>query len=448
MSGTIAVAPAEAELLPIMSKSVFSWGAVLRRFVLFILVCSTLGAQSGYRFIHREGEKVRFVGIVNQRVWVLDSLDRRASLLQAALNPQLPWRIAQTVEMLNRIQQETIRVDAEGRGLIRGVFQITHQRLVGGNSQPVFLLAEEYVSEFWRDTRGRYEIAAATVMPVVRHVPTFPAAFATEWSAEGEEYHDLSRDFGITLPLRVRFPVKYKKLGRDLFEGKEYDVFQSEYSFESPVNPGAAGLSGRLLPTAFAGKTVQRIFWDSDKGRQVYYEEDYVLALRLSNGSVLRFEGDASARMIEAPPMDKEREAERIREQLRENGQPNLDVVPTERGVTIQLPDNYIRFPPDSAELLPSEQQKLDQIAQILRRYPDRDLLIEGHTALAGTEEGRQRLSEERARSVASYLVRQGVRTPERLTFRGWGANRPVAPNDTEANRARNRRVEITILEN
>lgn len=437
-------------MLPIIRTSVYLLGVFLKRLILFlgVMAVSVLAAQTTYRFTHREGEKIRFLGLVNQRVWTLNTLDRRASLLQAALNPQLPWRLVQTVEMLNRIQQETLRVDSQGRGYIRGGFQVTQQKIIEGGGQPIFLLAEEYTSEFWRDPQGRYEIGPTMVMPVVRHVPTFPEAPSEEWTANGEEYHDLSADFGILTPLRVRFVVNYKKMGRATFEGKEFDVFRSEYSFETPVSVAAPGRGDRLVPTHFAGKTVQRIYWDNVKGRQVYYEEDYVLALRLSNGSVYRFEGDANAKMIEAPPMDREQEAERIREQLRESGQPNVDVVPTERGVTIQLPENFIRFPADSSELLPSERQKLNQIAEILRRYPDRDLLIEGHTALAGTEEGRQRLSEERARSVGSYLIQQGVRTPDRLTFRGWGANRPVAPNDTEANRARNRRVEITILEN
>lgn len=421
----------------------------MRTVFLLLTLAVSLAAQEPFRFVHRAGEKFRFLGIVNQRVWMLPSLSTRVSLLQSALNSGLPWIRVQNVQMLNRIQQETLRVDEQGRGLIRGVFQITQQKILEERPEPIFLLAEEYESEFWRDPSGRYEIGPSVVMPVVRHVPSFPEGAQREWQAPGEEYHDLSRDFGITTPLRVRFTVQYRRLPRAVFQGQEYEVIQSEYSFETPVNLRQTGpTADRPLPTAFAGKTIQRIFWDPAKGRQVYYEEDYVLALRLSNGQAYRFEGDASASLIEAPPMDREREAERIREQLRQQGQPEVDVVPSDRGVTLQLPENFIRFPPDSAELLPAEQRKLDQIAEILSRYPDRDLLVEGHTALAGTEEGRQRLSEERARAVGNYLVQRGVRSPERILYRGWGASRPLAPNDTPENRSRNRRVEITILEN
>jgi len=422
----------------------------LKKLFLMLFTASVVFAQQQeFRFIHRAGEKIRFLGIVNQRVWYLPSLDPRISILEAALSSRLPWVMVQNVQMLNRIQQETLEVDQAGRGHLRGIFQITQQKIVQGESQPIFYLAEEYESEFWRDTRGRYEIRAGTVMPVVRGVPTFPENPSDEWQEAGEEYHDLSREFGLTTPLRVPVRVQYRRMPRAMFQGQEYDTFLAEYSFEVPTNIRPSGSRlGQSFPTTFAGKTVMRIYWDPQKGRQVYYEEDYVLAMRLSNGNVFRFEGDSSAQIIEAPPMDREREAERIRETLRETGQPDIQVEPNERGVTIQLPDNFIRFDPDSAVLQPSEQRKLDQIAEILRRYPDRDLLIEGHTALAGTESGRQTLSEERARAVGSYLIQRGVRTPERLTYRGWGANRPLAPNDTPENRARNRRVEITILEN
>jgi outer membrane protein OmpA-like peptidoglycan-associated protein len=120
--------------------------------------------------------------------------------------------------------------------------------------------------------------------------------------------------------------------------------------------------------------------------------------------------------------------------------------VPDEDGVTITLEN--INFGPDSAYLLPGEKEKLDKIAEILGMYSDRDLLIIGHTALAGTEEGRKELSEERARVVGEYLLSLGVREESQMAYQGLGATRPIAGNSTEEGRRRNRRVEIKILEN
>jgi outer membrane protein OmpA-like peptidoglycan-associated protein len=97
---------------------------------------------------------------------------------------------------------------------------------------------------------------------------------------------------------------------------------------------------------------------------------------------------------------------------------------------------------------LPSERAKLDKISAILRKYDERDILVGGHTALAGRAEFRGPLSEQRAAAVAGYFVAEGVRPAHRIITRGYGASRPVAGNDTEEGKRKNRRVEITIMEN
>ncbi|MCL1815637.1 MAG: OmpA family protein [Treponema sp.] len=116
----------------------------------------------------------------------------------------------------------------------------------------------------------------------------------------------------------------------------------------------------------------------------------------------------------------------------------------TSEGVTISL--SNIQFRPNSAELLDSEKAKLREIARILENVPERNILVTGHTALAGTREEQQRTSMERARTVAFYLVSIGARTAEEITIRGYGAEQPMVSNDTEAGRIQNRRVEITIV--
>lgn len=75
--------------------------------------------------------------------------------------------------------------------------------------------------------------------------------------------------------------------------------------------------------------------------------------------------------------------------------------------------------------------------------------MVSGHTALAGgTDQSRMELSSERAGAVAAYLLKNKVRTRERVMVRGFGSNKPIADNRTEDGKRKNRRVEITILEN
>jgi outer membrane protein OmpA-like peptidoglycan-associated protein len=140
--------------------------------------------------------------------------------------------------------------------------------------------------------------------------------------------------------------------------------------------------------------------------------------------------------------MDKEQMAGEIGRDLEGIAAVRVD----QEGVTISL--EAIRFAPDSSELLPAEQAKLDSIGEFLARYGGRDILVAGHTALAGTAEARRELSLRRASAVAEYLIRRGVRREDRVVVRGYGAERPLADNDSEEGRERNRRVEITILEN
>ncbi|HUI69251.1 MAG TPA: OmpA family protein, partial [Spirochaetia bacterium] len=107
-------------------------------------------------------------------------------------------------------------------------------------------------------------------------------------------------------------------------------------------------------------------------------------------------------------------------------------------------------FPPNSDSLLPPEQEKVQRIAEILKKYPDRDIAVTGHTARASgyTEEDYQTLSDQRARAVADYLLSLGARAAEQITVRGMGDRVPIADNSTDDGRRKNRRVEITILEN
>jgi outer membrane protein OmpA-like peptidoglycan-associated protein len=123
---------------------------------------------------------------------------------------------------------------------------------------------------------------------------------------------------------------------------------------------------------------------------------------------------------------------------------PAYEVVPGERGVVLLLYD--LRFVPDGADLLPVEQGRLDAIAEALKRLPDRSFLVEGHAADVGRPQGQYELSRDRARRIVDELAARGI-PAGRFVFRGLGADQPIAPNDTEQGRARNRRVEITILD-
>lgn len=122
----------------------------------------------------------------------------------------------------------------------------------------------------------------------------------------------------------------------------------------------------------------------------------------------------------------------------------NLVVEETSAGVRLSIRD--IKFKADSADLLPGESSRLDDVARALKTVPENQFLIEGHTASVGKPAGEQKLSVERAQTIANELVKRGI-SADKFICKGWGGNKPVADNSTSAGRAQNRRVEITVLE-
>jgi outer membrane protein OmpA-like peptidoglycan-associated protein len=104
-----------------------------------------------------------------------------------------------------------------------------------------------------------------------------------------------------------------------------------------------------------------------------------------------------------------------------------------------------VHFQSDSTEILPDSFGLLEELAELFKNKPDIKLAeVQGHTDNTGSPVYNQRLSQGRAQAVVDTLVRLGV-APERLVAKGYGADKPLVPNSTDANRAKNRRVQVMI---
>jgi OOP family OmpA-OmpF porin len=102
-----------------------------------------------------------------------------------------------------------------------------------------------------------------------------------------------------------------------------------------------------------------------------------------------------------------------------------------------------IRFDFDKADIKSRYYPDLDEVVVVLKKNPLLNIVVEGHTDSAGSAEYNQRLSERRALSVKEYFVIKGIES-HRMNAMGYGESRPVASNETEAGRAKNRRVQLT----
>jgi outer membrane protein OmpA-like peptidoglycan-associated protein len=170
---------------------------------------------------------------------------------------------------------------------------------------------------------------------------------------------------------------------------------------------------------------------------------------------VTRSEGEAAKIKLARIEGEKQAETARLegerRDQERRNAEANLKQTLSKYGTLKETGNGFRLMLPESiwsgvrvANLASSAVAKLDPLAALLASNPDYQILIEAYTDNKGDEVSLQQLTQERARALSDRFQSAGV-DPSRIQANGMGASNPLAPNTTLANRARNRRVEITF---
>ena len=399
---------------------------------LLLTVISPLFAEQ-FRFKYTKGEEYRILSTVHESVYYNGVFDHFS-------------------EIVNRISV-SVTDEKNGTGTHEAVFmttenateqkpddtQFTSARTITGT----FQWGEEYLSVFDRDEYGVYTIEDTYFMPIVRNVPVFPEYDiepGDTWEYDGDEVHDMRINYGIQEPFHIPFTTEYTYEGTTEKDGKTLHIITADYSlfYDVPVKPDAKGTA----PVRAMGYSYQTIYWDNEAGAIQSYEEEFRIVIDTKNGDRIENVGTAGAEYAEKPHFSKEAALQDIQKQL--EGLENTEVTIDDKGITLRLEN--IRFRADSAVLLDSEKEKLEKISEILRAYSANDLLISGYTARAGTEESCIALSKERATAVADFLVNLGVKDAHHIFTQGFGSSFPIADNSTPEGMARNRRVEITIM--
>lgn len=411
--------------------------AFLRVLVLGVLILAPLAVSAqqerddaeaiSFRFGYREDEQYRIVGVNRQELSVDGAPQGEA-------------------EVLTRIRLQ-VGTPEERDGVsgapITAEYRVSQEMEQG--DEP-FSVDRDYSVALWQDVLGRQQVPSSSFVPQVRNIPVFPQGEllpGDTWTAEAIEVYDFRDGLGIEDPVEIPVTARYEYLGPREFEGETYHALRIQYALfyrPDPTRPEADHF--RVMTARFD----QELLWDNLAGRPHYYEETYDLMIQTADGTRLEYRGTADGRVEGAPELDRGSVQQDIEDLIDRDAIRDMSVRTDEEGVTISLED--IQFAPDSADLLEQEIEKLQWVADVLGDYPDRDIVVSGHTAFAGTEAARQQLSEERARTVGEWLIENGVRDRSELMYRGFGARRPLDTNETEAGRRRNRRVEITIMEN
>lgn len=346
-------------------------------------------------------------------------------------------------QIINRISSKVINAAEDGEAFILANYMTTDDSILNRTGNLVW--GEESTSVFARKKNGELTISDDIFMPTVRNVPVFcgkEVAIGESWTAEGKEVQDVRKAFNMDKPLIFPFTANY--LYKDDIQKNDstLNIIEVEYTFN--YKSTEEDLQNGVILASSTGFSKQTLYWDNAKGILDNYSEQFQIKIKDIYNNTYIFQGSAKAEITEYKVVNNEKTLKEIQESVDKLQLENISIKKGEKGLTISL-DN-IQFEPDSNILLDSEKIKLQKISEILNNYTN-DLLITGHCADRGTAKARQLLSEQRAQSVAEYLEKLGVRDEYHVFTQGKGSSEPVATNDTEEGRSKNRRVEITIME-
>ena len=406
--------------------------AFLSSLIGLVTLSPLTGETFRYRFI--DGDSYRINSVVNENVYVNRILTHQADITN---------RITVAVSDVKKGDPQATDKTKYASAKHDCTF-MTSER----NTNRAFTWGREYKSIFRRDELGNYDIGEEYFMPVVRNVPTFPEGDikpGATWTGTGEEAHDLRDTFGIEKPFKVPFTVTYTYVGpvpegrQDAasHQGRVHNVFRlAGTSSRGPQagrrkagkQPERTGRTGTITPRRPWGFSRQQIYWDNELGIIPYYTEEFRIRMELESGTELEFRGTAEATVtdIQADGSRQDRAGDEQGNFEARHRQHDGENRPTRASLSASRTSSSRA---DSANLMQSEKDKITKIAGILAKYPDKELLVSGHTALAGTASSRQKLSEERADAVAKFSsCSSACAANTTCTPRGFGAEKPLVP--------------------
>jgi len=369
--------------------------------------------------------------------WDLKKDDRIEIVRTAQVKFLINRKVQRIYQERNIIDLTSIERIADS-SRVKGTIKVFHR----DKGSSVFHLREEHKTKFLINPNGTFNVKKKFVMPNLRNIPAFlkqTTKIGQTWTKTGElVFNNFSR------PFKLSFPVKYKLVGIKKYKGK--NLAKIAYSFEIKKN-----LKGKGLPSDFPwgifAKYIGVTMWDID-GKQPYFMNDvyhikFIMRVRRASFSVYEYRMNIVSKpkvYRKITKKDKNKAKNELKKVIPKNS--NIDVDTDKRGLVIRM--GGILFDFDSARLKPKARKNLDKIIAILKKkYPDREIIVEGHTDSVGSRRYNKGLSSKRARSVAQYLKKKGFH--DKLSYRGLGSTKPIKSNKTATGREKNRRVEMII---
>lgn len=221
----------------------------------------------------------------------------------------------------------------------------------------------------------------------------------------------------------------------------EDDIFRLKLYAAIKPDPVAI-VSGKVLDAIskkpVSSSVASELFQENKEQQQVEYDPEtgeYKMILPTQKAYTLTANKEGYFPATETLDLSKDK---RFRDIKR-----NLYVIPIVAGAKIVMRE--VLFEQGKYDLVTGANAELDRVFDMMGKYPQMELLIEGHTDNQGEWEPNMKLSEDRVRVVKEYLTGKGI-APERIQTKAWGPSKPIANNESEEKRKLNRRVEFTIV--
>lgn len=370
--------------------------------------------------------------------WNLKVGERIESVKTADVEYYENGLLKKTYKERNIVDLTVIAIAPKGRYRVSGVFKIF--RLYDGNS--VFHLEEEYSSDFIIHTNGKFEVPYNYFMPNVRHIPTFPdkeISLTHSWNSEAMEIVKVNNAPNLAMALSADY------LFANIETNENNDPLAViQYHIMTDKDLLQAGLSRNGYPERIYGFNYGTFLWDMNKNIPVSQTERYQILFgygkNLSYLSLQYKMNIISTYEIYSTITEEENELNRKKLEDNLNDDVVVDTVP--EGLVIRLGE--ILFDTDSYTLKEDAKDTVDNIINAIKQtYPDREIIVEGHTDNTGEANYNQALSEKRAKTVADYILPKLEH--DKLSYRGFGDKEPIASNDNPDGRQKNRRVDIII---
>ena len=300
------------------------------------------------------------------------------------------------------------------------------------------------VSVFKIDEQGSMTMLEDNGYPSFRSFPSFPKKEISKgdsWEAKAERAVDPT---GQGLITRMPMYIQYTYTGDQIFNQREVYVIKAVWATRYGYGIGSSyqDFDGDPNLKSASGKHEATLYVDKQSGAALLIRDNVDESFTYNDGQKIAYKGTISLFRDYPSGVDEDEILPAINRLIAES---DIEYEKTDYGYMLVIRD--LQFVANKAELLPDEKNRLDQIAALLKRVPNNQILIEGHTARVGDESDEMQLSLDRAHTIVNEMTSRGLSKGKFIT-KGSGGTKPVADNDTPEGRARNRRVEITILTN